>query len=108
VRLDAGRLCGALPQFPKEDKACDRAEDSRISLISAKLGILPKKKVDLLSTSPPPTTPGQKATEENDDPNPSIPSAHKSLVEQIPKTPPANKDNMYSLGDSDDDLEYTK
>jgi hypothetical protein len=46
--------------------------------------------------------------DEDDDPNPSLAPAHKSLVEQIPKTPPAKKESPYSLGDSDDDLEYTK
>ena len=78
----------------------------------AKLGILPKKKVDLMSTSPPVSTSTRKNNvptledSDDDDPNPSLP-AHKSVVEQIPKTPPA-KENPYTLGDSDDDLEYTK
>lgn len=49
--------------------------------------------------------------EDNDDddtdPNPSLPPAHKSLVEQIPKTPPAKKES-FSKNDSDDDLEYTR
>jgi len=79
-------------------------------LTEAKLGILPKKKVDLMSTSPPATgSPNRNAKddEDDDDPNPSLPTASKSLVEQIPKTPPA-KASPYSLGDSDDDLEYTK
>lgn len=64
-----------------------------------------------MSTSPPgPTPPANKSLidDEDDDPNPSLPSAHKSLVQQIPKTPPARKENPYSLGDSDDDLEYTR
>ncbi|ORX35358.1 hypothetical protein BD324DRAFT_632518 [Kockovaella imperatae] len=69
----------------------------------AKLGILPKKRVDLLSTSPP-ANPSME--QEEDDPNPSLPSATKSIVNQIPKTPPAGS-STYN-GDSDDDLEYTK
>lgn len=96
-----------------------------------KLGLLPKKKVDLLSTSPPATmatgskvggglaagavTGGTTASvtgSNNDDdddvvdPNPSLPSAPRSIVSQIPKTPPAT--SSYALGDSDDELEYTK
>lgn len=50
----------------------------------------------------------KKEEEEEEDFNPTLPSAHRSLVEQIPKTPPAKKESPYSLGDSDDDLEYTK
>ena len=64
-----------------------------------------------MSTSPPATSsPNKNVREEDDDddPNPSLAPAHKSLVEQIPKTPPAKKDSPYALGDSDDDLEYTK
>lgn len=63
-----------------------------------------------MSTSPPgPVPPKQTVVEdEDDDPNPSLPAAHKSLVQQIPKTPPARKENPYTLGDSDDDLEYTR
>ena len=88
---------------------------------SARLGILPKKRVDLLSTSPSPPrastaspknriqvpiVSGQDGDERDDDPNPSIPSAPKSLVSQIPKTPP--EASPYTLEDSDDELEYTR
>lgn len=70
----------------------------------AKLGILPKKRVDLFSTSPSsaPTLANQ------DDPNPSLPNAKgpESLVSKIPPTPPA--ENPYKLEDSDDELEYTR
>ncbi|KAK4687875.1 hypothetical protein P7C73_g2252, partial [Tremellales sp. Uapishka_1] len=72
----------------------------------AKLGILPKKRVDLLSTSPAKQTPA--APEE--DPNPLLPSAElpRSLVAKIPATPPASS-HPHQLGDSDDDdLEYTR
>ena len=87
--------------------------------IIAKLGFLPKKRVDLMSTSPSPPgktinkastgrlIDGDDENEDEDDPNPGIPAAPRSIVSQIPKTPPAGHD-PYSLGDSDDDLEYTK
>ena len=83
---------------------------------SAKLGLLPKKRVDLLSSSPsPPSTQtamrvkhGGDDSDDEDDPNPGLPSASQSIVSQIPKTPPTGQ-SPYSLGDSDDDeLEYTK
>lgn len=71
----------------------------------SKLGFLPKKKVDLMSSS---SSPG------NDrDPNNHLPTATtasgRSLVEQIPKTPPAEL-SPHQLGDSDDedDLDYTE
>ncbi|WVQ93685.1 hypothetical protein IAU59_000761 [Kwoniella sp. CBS 9459] len=91
----------------------------------AKLGILPKKRVDLMSTSPSNTSnlldrsrskqqpPGHinvgndHHDNDDDDPNPSLPNAPQSLVSKIPPTPPAT-DDRYSLGDSDDELEYTK
>nr|XP_018266878.1 uncharacterized protein I303_00858 [Kwoniella dejecticola CBS 10117]OBR89036.1 hypothetical protein I303_00858 [Kwoniella dejecticola CBS 10117] len=79
----------------------------------AKLGILPKKRVDLLSTSPSNSTTnplskhsGNGGTDD-DDPNPSLPNASESLVSKIPQTPPA-RDDRYRLEDSDDELEYTK
>jgi hypothetical protein len=89
----------------------------------AKLGILPKKRVDLLSTSPNnnnsasrsgssslginTATAGNK--HDNDDPNPGLPGASHDLVSKIPKTPPASERDRYRLEDSDDDeLEYTK
>lgn len=75
----------------------------------AKLGFLPKTRVDLMSS------------QQDKDPNPSLPgspsspnavtptSANRSLVAQIPKTPPAETSH-HTLGDSDDDddLEYTR
>ncbi|WRT63875.1 uncharacterized protein IL334_000801 [Kwoniella shivajii] len=80
----------------------------------AKLGILPKKRVDLLSSSPSnsnsPSTPLMRKTNddaEEEDPNPSLPNAPHSLVSKIPPTPPAG-DDRYRLEDSDDELEYTK
>ncbi|OCF36261.1 hypothetical protein I316_02135 [Kwoniella heveanensis BCC8398] len=88
----------------------------------AKLGILPKKRVDLMSTSPSNTSTLDKSKQQppghinvkhgsndddDDDPNPSLPNAPHSLVSKIPPTPPAT-DERYSLGDSDDELEYTK
>ncbi|WWC66725.1 uncharacterized protein I206_100630 [Kwoniella pini CBS 10737] len=79
----------------------------------AKLGILPKKRVDLLSTSPSnstlsPSNPlSKKVGSNDDDPNPSLPNAPESLVSKIPQTPPAG-DDRYRLEDSDDELEYTK
>ncbi|WWD16309.1 hypothetical protein CI109_100735 [Kwoniella shandongensis] len=80
----------------------------------AKLGILPKKRVDLMSTSPASAAPIHKDSlganagdDDNEDPNPSLPSAPQSLVSKIPPTPPAGR-GSYSLGDSDDELEYTK
>ncbi|KAL7420141.1 hypothetical protein Q5752_005107 [Cryptotrichosporon argae] len=92
-------------------------------LTAARLGFLPKKRVDLLSTSPQARGPD---SADDDDPNPGLPSSltarasgatspsapsasnAKALVEQIPKTPPAEA-NMYQLGDDDDDdLEYTR
>ena len=66
-----------------------------------------------MSTSPPaassqqPAKTGAESDEEDDDPNAALPSAGKSVVNQIPKTPP-KANSPYSLGDSDDDLEYTK
>lgn len=83
----------------------------------AKLGILPKKRVDLLSTSPSassnvkPTTINKPADDEDfDDFNPGLPAASSDLVSKIPPTPPANKEQRspYKLEDSDDELEYTK
>lgn len=83
----------------------------------AKLGILPKKRVDLLSTSPS-SGPGPavppKSTLPEEDFNAGIPNANAStssdLVNKIPPTPPATKDpkSPYRLEDSDDELEYTK
>ncbi|KAK6905429.1 hypothetical protein I203_106258 [Kwoniella mangroviensis CBS 8507] len=79
----------------------------------AKLGILPKKRVDLLSTSPSSSTNtgtnvlSKKDNDDEDDPNPSLPNAPESLVSKIPPTPPAG-DDRYRLEDSDDELEYTK
>ncbi|WVF66053.1 hypothetical protein IAT40_000791 [Kwoniella sp. CBS 6097] len=84
----------------------------------AKLGILPKKRVDLMSTSPSNTSTLDKSKQQppghikvndddDDDPNPSLPNAPHNLVSKIPPTPPAT-DERYSLGDSDDELEYTK
>nr|XP_019048921.1 hypothetical protein I302_02701 [Kwoniella bestiolae CBS 10118]OCF27851.1 hypothetical protein I302_02701 [Kwoniella bestiolae CBS 10118] len=77
----------------------------------AKLGILPKKRVDLLSTSPSsstnPLTKKNELKDDDDDPNPSLPNAPESLVSKIPPTPPAG-DDRYRLEDSDDELEYTK
>lgn len=85
----------------------DKAATSKIDL--AKLGFLPKKRVDLMSTSPRPT--------EDKDPNPHLPTSSgqttpttgKSLVDKIPKTPPAET-SPHTLGDSDDDddLDYTE
>ncbi|WVQ86081.1 hypothetical protein IAT38_008249 [Cryptococcus sp. DSM 104549] len=101
----------------------------------AKLGILPKKRVDLMSTSPQSSTlksqavgssfgaaagagagvgaasgssKPQAGTDSGDesDPNPSLPSAPLNLVSKIPPTPPAG--SPYRLEDSDDELEYTK
>jgi hypothetical protein len=70
----------------------------------AKLGILPKKRVDLFSTSPS----SAPTLANHDDPNPSLPNAKgpESLVSKIPPTPPA--ENPYKLEDSDDELEYTR
>ncbi|WWC85980.1 uncharacterized protein L201_000851 [Kwoniella dendrophila CBS 6074] len=84
----------------------------------AKLGILPKKRVDLLSTSPSnstttsgsstnPLTAKKNEHDDDDDPNPSLPNASEALVSKIPPTPPAG-DDRYRLEDSDDELEYTK
>jgi len=75
----------------------DKIPPGKIDL--SKLGFLPKKKVDLMSTAP-----------ADRDPNPQLPSkSSKSLVDQIPKTPPAEL-SPHTLGDSDDDddLEYTE
>ncbi|WVO17456.1 hypothetical protein L204_105148 [Cryptococcus depauperatus] len=77
----------------------------------AKLGILPKKRVDLLSASSPSSSHPDKTgapvkkegNEEKSDPNPNLPSA--SLVGKLPPTPPAA--SPFRL-DSDDELEYTK
>ncbi|TYJ53348.1 hypothetical protein B9479_006008 [Cryptococcus floricola] len=88
----------------------------------AKLGILPKKRVDLMSTSPSkpshlksnPSSGSGAASSSNakthdndsdDDPNPGLPSA--SFANKIPPTPPAGN-SPYRLEDSDDELEYTK
>lgn len=78
----------------------------------AKLGILPKKKVDLLSSSPnsnptPPVQPNL-LDEHNSDPNPGIPSASHSVISKIPPTPPGRAKGTFELEDSDDELEYTK
>ncbi|BEI79738.1 hypothetical protein CcaverHIS002_0102670 [Cutaneotrichosporon cavernicola] len=84
----------------------EKAAAGKIDL--AKLGFLPKKRVDLMSTSPQPT--------EDRDPNPHLPTSGpttpttgKSLVDKIPKTPPAET-SPHTLGDSDDDddLDYTE
>ncbi|CAK9785283.1 hypothetical protein CC85DRAFT_285328 [Cutaneotrichosporon oleaginosum] len=85
----------------------DKGAAGKIDL--AKLGFLPKKRVDLMSTSPQPR--------EDKDPNPHIPTSTgpttpttgKSLVDKIPKTPPAET-SPHTLGDSDDDddLDYTE
>lgn len=87
----------------------DKATTGKIDL--AKLGFLPKKRVDLMSTSPTPR--------EDKDPNPHLPTSpttgpttptsSKSLVDKIPKTPPAETSH-HTLGDSDDDddLDYTE
>ncbi|EIW68928.1 hypothetical protein TREMEDRAFT_68867 [Tremella mesenterica DSM 1558] len=73
----------------------------------AKLGILPKKRVDLLSTSPPVGSAGAKGKtpldDDDDDPNPSLPSAPLSALDKIPKTPPAS--SSHRLRDSDE-LDY--
>jgi hypothetical protein len=73
----------------------------------SKLGFLPKKKVDLMSTGA------------DRDPNPQLKSplsppksptrSTKSPLDQIPKTPPAEL-SPHTLGDSDDDddLDYTQ
>ncbi|ADV19892.1 hypothetical protein I305_00388 [Cryptococcus gattii E566] len=73
----------------------------------AKLGILPKKRVDLMSTSPSASSHLKSENKsDDDDPNPSLPNG--SLMSRIPPTPPAET-TMYKLEDSDDDeLEYTK
>ncbi|WVR03649.1 hypothetical protein IAU60_000644 [Kwoniella sp. DSM 27419] len=93
----------------------------------AKLGILPKKRVDLMSTSPvnsssldksrtqsafspvphPQARSDPHGDDDDDDPNPSLPNAPQSLVSKIPPTPPAT-DDRYRLEDSDDELEYTR
>lgn len=78
----------------------------------AKLGILPKKRVDLMSTSPSSGSnvkPASKAADDEDF-NPGLPAASSDLVSKIPPTPPANKEprSPYKLEDSDDELEYTK
>jgi hypothetical protein len=90
---------------------------------TAKLGILPKKRVDLLSTSPPSQAQSQTQVQkpnsgqihfdpdyqDPNDPNPSLPSAvnMKSIVAQIPKTPPGERGIV--IGEEDDDeLEYTR
>lgn len=76
----------------------------------AKLGFLPKKRVDLMSSQqdkdPNPTLPGSGPSS----PTATTPTtASRSLVAQIPKTPPAETSH-HTLGDSDDDddLEYTR
>ncbi|OXB39480.1 hypothetical protein LQV05_000687 [Cryptococcus neoformans] len=72
----------------------------------ARLGILPKKRVDLMSTSPTASSHLKSEKKSDDeDPNPSLPNG--SLMSRIPPTPPAET-NMYKLEDSDDELEYTK
>ncbi len=101
-----------LPTPPLDAKHCADTPLSR----SAKLGILPKKRVDLLSTSPSPpssTSTNMRSTpmvstptDDDNDPNPSLPWAGKSVVSQIPKTPPTA--SPYRLEDSDDELEYTR
>ncbi|RSH94903.1 hypothetical protein EHS25_004709 [Saitozyma podzolica] len=80
----------------------DKATAGKID--PAKLGILPKKRVDLFSTSPS----SAPTLANHDDPNPSLPNAKgpESLVSKIPPTPPA--ENPYKLEDSDDELEYTR
>ena len=110
-----------VPTNPLQGKSI-QASDLPFSTIAiltgvAKLGILPKKRVDLLSSSPssgpgPAVTP--KSTLPEEDFNAGIPNANAStssdLVNKIPPTPPATKDpkSPYRLEDSDDELEYTK
>lgn len=81
----------------------DKPPAGKIDL--SKLGFLPKKKVDLLSTSP---------SNADKDPNPTIAAtpqgkANKSIMDQIPRTPPAEL-SPHTLGDSDDDddVDYTE
>lgn len=93
---------------PAGSASPEKAATGKIDL--AKLGFLPKKRVDLMSTSPQPR--------EDKDPNPHLPTSPggpatpttgKSLVDKIPKTPPAET-SPHTLGDSDDDddLDYTE
>lgn len=97
-----------------------------------KLGLLPKKKVDLLSSSPggsttnlaPGHTAGSASTagagtganagtafggeHADHDPNPALPSAKASIISKIPATPPAGARGGRGYEDSDDELEYTR
>ncbi|KAI9632885.1 uncharacterized protein MKK02DRAFT_19921 [Dioszegia hungarica] len=86
---------------------------------ASKLGILPKKKVDLLSSSPNSSTtiPSQTQPKQevnllddhgSSDPNPGIPGASHSVISKIPPTPPGRARGQFELEDSDDELEYTK
>lgn len=71
----------------------------------AKLGFLPKKRVDLSTLDKDPNPSLQSATSPA-----SPPATGKSLVEKIPKTP-TEEVSPHQLGDDDDDdeeLEYTK
>ncbi|CAD6575227.1 MAG: hypothetical protein TREMPRED_001335 [Tremellales sp. Tagirdzhanova-0007] len=110
MRVDVGGR--RTPAVGSPGSAAGSPEKSTGKIDPAKLGILPKKRVDLLSTSPPPSNPTNNripepnGDDDDNDPNPALPSATKSLVSQIPKTPPAT--SPYTLEDSDDELEYTK
>lgn len=80
--------------------------------MSAKLGFLPKKRVDLMSSSPAPAaTAGAGAAAVSG--NASATSlasggSGKSLVDKIPKSP-VGETSPHTLGDSDDEeLEYTE
>jgi hypothetical protein len=82
---------------------------------------LPKKKVDLLSTSPGASTTNlapasgsvvpsgrnslDAAPKVGQDPNPGLRTAGADIIAKIPATPPAKS---RFEDDSDDDLEYTK
>ncbi|WOO80754.1 uncharacterized protein LOC62_03G004280 [Vanrija pseudolonga] len=81
----------------------DRGAAGKIDL--AKLGFLPKKRVDLSTLDKDPNPSLQNATSPA-----SPPATGKSLVEKIPKTP-TEEVSPHQLGDDDDDdeeLEYTK
>lgn len=75
----------------------------------AKLGFLPKKRVDLMSTSPQPREDKDPNPHLPTSPGPTTPTTGKSLVDKIPKTPPPET-SPHTLGDSDDDddLDYTE
>ncbi|KAL1411859.1 hypothetical protein Q8F55_002832 [Vanrija albida] len=81
----------------------DRGAAGKIDL--AKLGFLPKKRVDLSTLEKDPNPDLQGASSPR-----SPPATGKSLVEKIPKTP-TEEVSPHQLGDDDDDdedLEYTK